>query len=178
MFYCPNKFSCLLKVKNINSPILKYLFFLKKTILFNIANYIWFNHLDANENDALWDECIELEGCHTQADTEEELYKYMKEVLDLYLNEPEGSERVAPLPKEKVKGNDIVQISVDPKIAFGLYMRYLRRKHKFTQQQLADMLGMKNIYSYQRLEKKANPTLTLLEKVKQIYPEFNLDELL
>jgi len=128
--------------------------------------------------DGLWAECIELDGCHTQADTENELYKYMEEALDLYLDEPEGSERIAPLPKEKIKGKNIVKISVDPKIAFGLYMKHLRKKHKFTQKQLADMLGMKNIYSYQRLEKKSNPSLVLLEKVKRIYPEFKIDKIL
>ncbi len=130
------------------------------------------------DSDALWAECIELDGCHTQADTEDELNKYMKEVLDGYLDEPEGSERVAPLPREGVKGKGIVGIPVDPKIAFGLYMKHLRKKHKFTQKQVADMLGMKNIFSYQRLEKKSNPSLEMLEKVKQVYPEFCIDELL
>jgi antitoxin HicB len=128
--------------------------------------------------DGLWAECVELDGCHTQADTMDELNKYMKEVLDLYLDEPEDSERFAPLPSEKVKGRGIVEIPVDPKIAFGLYMKHLRNKHKFTQKQVADLLGMKNIFSYQRLEKKSNPSLALLEKVKQVYPEFCVDELL
>jgi antitoxin HicB len=130
------------------------------------------------DSDALWAECIELDGCHTQANTEDELYKYMKEVLDGYLDEPEGSERIAPLPRESVKGKNIVEVPVDPKIAFGLYMKHLRREHEFTQKQVADMLGMKNLYSYQRLEKKSNPSLEMLEKVKQVYPEFRIDELL
>jgi len=128
--------------------------------------------------DSLWAECIELDGCHTQADTMEQLRKHMKDVLDLYLDEPEDSERLAPLPLEKVKGREIVEIPVDPKIAFGLYMKHLRKKHEFTQKQVADLLGMKNIFSYQRLEKKSNPSLALLEKVKQVYPEFCVDELL
>jgi antitoxin HicB len=130
------------------------------------------------DSDALWAECVELPGCHTQADTEEELYKYMKEALDLYLDESEDSERLAPLPSEKAKGRGIVDVSVDSRIAFGLYMKHLRNKHQFTQKQVADMLGMKNIFSYQRLERKANPSLSLLEKIKSIYPEFRIDELL
>jgi predicted RNase H-like HicB family nuclease len=129
------------------------------------------------DSDALWAECIELEGCHTQADTEKELYIYMKEVLDLYLAEPEGSERIAPLPRGKIKAKNIVEIEVDPRIAFSLNIKHLRKKHKFTQQQLADMLGMKNIYSYQRLEKKSNPSLEMLARVKKIYPEFNVNKL-
>jgi predicted RNase H-like HicB family nuclease len=128
--------------------------------------------------DGLWAECIELEGCHTQADTEIELYDYMKEVLDLYLDEPEYSVKLDPLPDENIKGKDIVEIEVDPKIAFGLYMKHLRKEHKFTQKQVMDMLGMKNLQSYQRLEKKANPSLSMLKKIKQVYPEFRADELL
>jgi antitoxin HicB len=128
--------------------------------------------------DGLWAECVEINYCHTQADTEKELFKNMKEVLDLCLDEPEDSEIIPPLPKEKVNGREIVEIAADPKIAFGLYMKHLRNTHKFTQKQVADLLGMKNIFSYQRLEKKSNPSLALLEKVKQVYPEFCVDELL
>ena len=128
--------------------------------------------------DGLWAECIELEGCHTQADTEEELIKNMKEVLNLYLDEPEGSDILYSLPVEQKKGKDIVEVQADPKIAFGLYMKHLRNNHKFTQKQVADMLGMKNLFSYQRLEKKSNPSLEILEKIKQIYPEFSIDVIL
>jgi predicted RNase H-like HicB family nuclease len=137
--------------------------------------YHFIVHRDA---DALWAECVELPGCHTQADTEKELYKNMKEALDLYLDEPEGSARLAPLPSEKSKGRGAVEVQVDSRIAFSLYMKHLRNKHQFTQKQVADMLGMKNIFSYQRLERKSNPSLSLLEKVKSIYPEFRIDELL
>ncbi len=129
------------------------------------------------DTDGLWAECVELDGCHTQAETEKELYKNMKEVLDLYLDEPDESIRIAPLPKIKLKSKNIAEIEVNPKIAFSLYMKHLRNKHNFTQQQLADMLGMKNIYSYQRLEKKSNPSLDMLARVKKIYPEFNFNKL-
>ena len=33
---------------------------------------------------------------------------------------------------------------------------------------------MKNIYSYQRLEKRSNPTLSLIKKIHHIFPEINL----
>ena len=35
--------------------------------------------------------CVELEGCHTEGNTMEEVNKNMQEVLDLYLDEPEDS---------------------------------------------------------------------------------------
>jgi transcriptional regulator with XRE-family HTH domain len=42
-----------------------------------------------------------------------------------------------------------------------------------TQKQVAEMLGMKNIYSYQRLEKRSNPTLTIINKIHTIFQKLN-----
>ncbi len=68
---------------------------------------------------------------------------------------------------------------VDPNIAFSLYLKHLRLKHNLTQKQIARMLGMKNIYSYQRLEspKKVNPSLSMIGKIKTIFPEFKIDDI-
>jgi transcriptional regulator with XRE-family HTH domain len=46
-----------------------------------------------------------------------------------------------------------------------------------TQKQVAEMLRMKNIYSYQRLEKRSNPTLTIINKIHTIFPEIKLNYL-
>lgn len=47
-----------------------------------------------------------------------------------------------------------------------------------TQREAAKLLGMKNIYSYQRLEsgKTANPELLTLVKIKKVFPEIDLDD--
>lgn len=44
------------------------------------------------EKEGFWAECIELEGCVTQADTKEELNLNMQEALNLYLEEVEDDE--------------------------------------------------------------------------------------
>jgi transcriptional regulator with XRE-family HTH domain len=55
-------------------------------------------------------------------------------------------------------------------------IRYNRIKHSLTQQEIADKLGFKTIYSYQRLEnKKCNPTLKMLSRIKKVFPEFSVD---
>lgn len=127
-----------------------------------------------------WAECIELKGCVTQAHTLSELRKNMTEALNVYLDEPEDSTLLMPLPKKSIKGNDIVEISVEPKIAFTVLIRYLRLKKGLTQSRTAHLLGMKNIYSYQRLEssKKANPNLSTLARIHKVFPEFRVDEIL
>ena len=132
------------------------------------------------ENNGYWAECPELKGCVTQADNlTMHYYKNMKEALNLYLHEPENSKVTFPLPNKNIIGKNIVKIPVDPQIAFAIKMKIIRAKKGLSQRQVADLLGMKNIYSYQRLEstKKANPSLSTMARIKEIFPEFNIDEL-
>ncbi len=129
------------------------------------------------EGSGFWAECIELSGCFTQADSKEELLENMKEALNLYIEEPETSKKLAPLPDESIIcSKSVVEVPVDPAIAFAFMIRYNRIKKGLTQQQAADKLGFENIYSYQRLEnKKCNPTLKVIYQIKRAFPEFSID---
>lgn len=131
------------------------------------------------EPPGFWAECVELKGCVTQADNLKKLYKNMEEALNLYLNEPEASKITFPLPNKDLAGKNIVQIPINPKIAFAMKMKIYRSKKGLSQKQVADLLGMKNIYSYQRLEstKKANPNLSTIARIKEVFPEFNIDDI-
>jgi antitoxin HicB len=134
-----------------------------------------------NDTDGLWAECLELEGCVTQAENMEELERNMKEVLDLYLDEPADSKTVYPMPRDIIKeSKNIVKVKANPQIAFAFYLRMLRIQHNLTQKQVAELLDLKNMYSYQRLEssKKANPELKTLGKIKEVFPEFDLNYVL
>jgi antitoxin HicB len=128
-----------------------------------------------SDPDGFWAECVELEGCVTQGDSIEELIENMNEVLNLYLDEPLNSNADFSLPKREVRGKNIIKIPVDPQVAFSVLLRYYRKKNNLTQSQLAKLLDMKNIFSYQRLEKKTNPKLSTLARVKQVFPEFSID---
>ncbi len=122
-------------------------------------------------------QCIELEGCVTQGDTLKELQRNMEEALNLYVQEPADSEDLAALPKDSIrKSKNIVEVSLDPSIAFSFLVRYYRITHGMTQHQVAKAMGFENVYSYQRLERrKCNPTLKMMSMIKQIFPEFSLD---
>jgi hypothetical protein len=37
---------------------------------------------------------------------------------------------------------------------------------------------MRSLYSYQRLERRSNPSLATIKKVKVLFPEFSLDSVL
>ncbi|MCK5199758.1 MAG: type II toxin-antitoxin system HicB family antitoxin, partial [Spirochaetales bacterium] len=88
------------------------------------------------EDGRYWSEGIELPHCVTQADTLQELEQYLKDVLDLYLDEPQGSNVIFPLPDEYVEESDsIVSVSVDSRIAFPIIMKNFRLQKKLTQKE-------------------------------------------
>ncbi len=122
-------------------------------------------------------QCIELPGCITEGETIEELQKNMRDALNLYIEEPEDSKDLAALPNETIRhSKNIVEVPVDPQIAFAFLMRYFRIKLGLSQQEAAEKMGFSNLYSYQRLEAaKCNPSLKMLSKIKQVFPEFSID---
>jgi antitoxin HicB len=130
------------------------------------------------ERNRLWAECIELEGCVTQGRDRSELDRNMQEALNLYLEEPDNSRTIFPVPSPRSHGRDVVSVEVDPAIAFSMQLRQLRVLSKLTQAQAAHRLGMRSLYSYQRLERRSNPSLSTIRKVKALFPDFSLDAIL
>ncbi len=99
----------------------------------------------------------------------------MKEALNLYLAEPETSTLIFPPPLANAAGRNIVPVEVDPAVAFSVHLRQLRVANRLTQKEAARRLGMKSLFSYQRLERRSNPSLATLRKVKGLFPAFSLD---
>jgi antitoxin HicB len=130
------------------------------------------------DEDRLWAECIELEGCVTQGHNRGELEKNMREALGLYLEEPDDSTMIFPPPSTGLFGPDVAAVEVDPAVAFSMQLRQLRIRSRLTQKEAARRLGMHSLYSYQRLERRSNPTLATIRKVKALFPELSLDSVL
>lgn len=128
------------------------------------------------EKKGFWAECLELAGCMTQADSREQLEKNMADALNLYLEETEDIDYLAPLPKESLPlSRTVVAVAVDPAIALAFSIRRQRIRGGLTQKEAALRLGMKGVYSYQRLEKKCNPTWGMLYKLAHLFPSLSLD---
>lgn len=134
-------------------------------------------HKEAN---GFWAQCIELEGCSTQADSKEELQKNMKEALNLFLSEPETSKFIFPKSKKIKLSVSVVEVAVDPMVAAAVKIRELRLKNNLTQKGMMERLGFKFLSNYQRLEnpKKSNPELKTLFMIKKKFPEFRVEEIL
>jgi predicted RNase H-like HicB family nuclease/DNA-binding XRE family transcriptional regulator len=129
------------------------------------------------EAKGFWAECLELAGCMTQADTMEALKQNMQEALNLFIEEPEDSKDLVPLPNESLKPTkNIIEIPLDPQIAFAFMIRYYRIKHGLTQREAARKMGFDTLYSYQRLEaRKCNPSLRIISRIKNAFPDFSID---
>lgn len=122
---------------------------------------------------------MEIPSCVTQGDSKEELIENMKDAINTFLQEPTDSKYLAPLPNRNIKeGRNIIEIAVDSGVAMGYFLRYNRLKSGKTQEQIANELGMDRVYSYQRLEKKCNPTLSLIVKLLKVYPKLSIDKVL
>lgn len=130
------------------------------------------------EKSGYWAECVELEGCQTEADSLIELCSNMEEVLNVYLSEPESSKLIFPLPQKKQPSSeDFVAVSVDPSVAFSFLLRRYRLQKKITLKEMAEKLKMKNINTYVKLEKasSSNPELRTLAKIKSILSDFPIN---
>ena len=133
------------------------------------------------EKKGYWAEGIEIDWANTQASTLEELYSNMKEVLELCLEEPnDKSIFIPPMPNSQLKGRNIVEVSLDPRIALAAMIRKERIEAKLTQRQTAEKLGIKYVSQYQKLEsgKTANAELGTLYKLKKLFPAISMDEVL
>jgi predicted RNase H-like HicB family nuclease/DNA-binding XRE family transcriptional regulator len=137
-----------------------------------------YNFLVHSEESDFWGECRELPGCVSQGKTMDALEKNLAEALNLYLEEPSNSTAPIHLPsKEKDPHSEYIPIPVEPGIAFGILLRSARQANNLTQKQAAELLGMKNLYSYQRLERRSNPTLSILKRIKEVFPQISIDQL-
>ncbi len=116
--------------------------------------------------------CDELKDCFTCGDDEHELFRNMAEVLNLYLDTyPEN--KIIPAPGKKKAG--MVEVGVEPHIAFSILLKNARLAHGLSQVETARRLGIENVFSYQRLEKRTPPTFKNLARVKKLFPEISLD---
>jgi predicted RNase H-like HicB family nuclease len=126
-----------------------------------------------------WTECLELEGCLTQGKDIEDLKRAAAEALNIYLDEPEDSKVIFPMPNPaNTSRKAVFEVEVDPQVAFSVLLRQVRLARGLTQKGAAQKLGIESLYNYQRLERRANPTLSTLKKIKMVFPELPLEYVL
>ncbi len=125
------------------------------------------------EEKGFFAKCLELRGCMTEADDKQELAYMMEDALIAYLSEPSYSKVILPLSDSTIKQTkSVVGVSLDPNFSFSVLLRHYRISHHLTQKEIQYKLRMKNIYSYQRLEKRKKTTLSTIQKIIRVFPDF------
>lgn len=130
------------------------------------------------EKKGYWAESVEKGlSVTSQGRTMDELVENLQEALDLALDEPSDSNWMPPLPDPKIKGRNIVEVAVDPKIAMATLVRMTRIQTGMTQREVAEKMGIRTLSTYQKLEssKTANPEWTTLVRLKRVLPGFPLE---
>lgn len=103
----------------------------------------------------------------------------MSEVLSLslFLDEPADSKRIIPEPKKRIKkSKNVVDVYPDIKVWFSHCLRQTRMKEKISQREAAKKMGIRSLSGYQKLEKRANPTIETVRKIKKAFPSFDVSE--
>lgn len=138
-----------------------------------------FHFMIHREDNGYWAECVELSGCSTQGRTREDLERNMRSALNLFLDEPEDSGALFPLPLSRAPRGSVL-VAVEPRVALAFCIRRARLAMGLTQKRAAQLIGLKGLYSYQRLEsaKTANPEFETLVKIKRTFPEIDFDDLI
>ena len=146
----------------------------------------------SEEDDGYSAWCPELEGCRTQADSIPGLQQNAAEALDLYLDEAPSSSVLPPLPGAAGSAHNdaadahtaadsdadwFMDVPVTAGRALALQLKHHRAANRLSQAEMATRLGMKNVYSYQRLERNANPRLSTLTRLKRMVSSLSIDEI-
>lgn len=130
------------------------------------------------EKTGLWGESLEPGlNVNSQGDTLAELLDHLKDALDLALDEPASSDWIPPSPNPTLKGKNVYEVAVSPKIALATQVRVMRLKQGWSQRKAAEKLGIRHVSQYQKMEsgKTANPEFGTMIKLKELYPGFSVD---
>jgi predicted RNase H-like HicB family nuclease len=80
-----------------------------------------------------WAHCLERRmGVTTQGETMEELRDMIQEALDLAMDEPMDSDWMPPDPDPTIRGRNIIEVQVSPRIAMASTVRVTRLKAGLT----------------------------------------------
>jgi len=116
-------------------------------------------------------EFIDLPGCQTYGQTQEEAISNAVEALSGYLETIDSRKLPIPHPS-KHKGENIYYIKPEKNVSFAIWLRKKRLEKGYTQKQVAHILKI-SYQSYQRYENpsKSNPTLKTIAKLEEVLKE-------
>jgi hypothetical protein len=85
-----------------------------------------------------------------------------------------------PLPDPSLKGRNVLEVAVSPRVALAAMVRRERLEAGLSQREAAARMGIKHLRQYQKLEDGglANAELETLARLKRAYPRLSVDAIL
>jgi len=122
-----------------------------------------------NEGDCYSLYFIDFPDIVTQGDDLEDLIKMGEDALAETLTYMYEIDRSIPMPSEGIKGDNIIYINLDPKVALPIIIREFRKEAGLSQEEISREIGV-SYTTYQRWENidKFNPTLKTLNKIANV----------
>lgn len=120
--------------------------------------------------------CCELPISQVSANSYETLKEMMVDELNIYLSDKTKKIFLPEEYPEFLNGN-IQRIGISHYLAFSVLLRYTRDKNGITQKTAAKKMGYTSTWAYQRLEQNANPCISTIKKVIELFPDYPIHHL-
>lgn len=110
----------------------------------------------------------DLEGCMTYGSNMDDARKNAQEALSVYLESLDSRSKEIPVAS-KLKGENVLYITPDIRIAFAIQIKKIRAQKGLTQKDVAEKMGI-GWASYQRIEnpRRTNPTLSTIRRLEEV----------
>ena len=117
-------------------------------------------------------------GCQTFAPPGRDIEREAKEALEGWLEANLQERRMPPRPPKTLKARDgqVLWVSVEPKLAVKLEMRWAREKAGLTRAELAKRAGVSQPAIAQLEDPDSNPTIETLQKAAKALGRARLQE--
>lgn len=110
----------------------------------------------------------DLECCMTYGSNMDDARKNAQEALSVYLESLDSRSKEIPVAS-KLKGENVLYITPDIRIAFAIQIKKIRAQKGLTQKDVAEKMGI-GWASYQRIEnpRRTNPTLSTIRRLEEV----------
>lgn len=124
---------------------------------------------ELDEDGASYNVCFpDLDGCVTYGSNMDDARKNAQEALSVYLESLDSRSKEIPVAS-KLKGENVLYITPDIRIAFAIQIKKIRAQKGLTQKDVAEKMGI-GWTSYQRIEnpRRTNPTLSTIRRLEEV----------
>jgi predicted RNase H-like HicB family nuclease/DNA-binding XRE family transcriptional regulator len=122
------------------------------------------------ETDSFLIDFPDCPGCQTFAESSDDVPAMAKEALEGWLETHLAERRIPPRPAHRdeaatPRGANLIRVTINPKLAVGLHVRWARIDRDLSQRGLAELVGVSQQQIAKLEDPDGNPGLETVERV-------------